>query len=475
MGHPSELNSSGCADFRQSRLNRLSRRELFRIGGVSLLSPALVNVIAWRALATRGTPRIKSCLMLFQAGGISQIDTVDMKPHCDDTIRGEFQPISSRVPSMPVSEHLPYLAQQMDKFCVLRSMHHRMLCHNPAIYAALAGREVGDSLAVSNRTFANPEDFPHFGSVVSKFILPPEGLPPFVAFPFRLRNGPAPSPGQSAGFLGRSNDPFQMLQDPSSESFRVEELELGHEMTPLRLDRRNQLLSQFEQQIDSVERTREVDSYSEYYKTAFSLISGQRVRHAFDLSQEPTERRDKYGRNVVGQSFVLGRRLIEAGIPFVSVYSPCDNIDGPSWDTHLNNFPRLKEVLLPPFDRALAALIEDMHGTGMLAETLVIVATEFGRTPQIGVRRSNNGNNSTGRDHWPGCYSILLAGPGVQGGSYFGESDRTGWHPKTDPVHVGDLAATIYDAFGIDSKQFVYDTLNRPHLLADGEPVDGLF
>ncbi|MDA0832069.1 MAG: DUF1501 domain-containing protein [Planctomycetota bacterium] len=413
--------------------------------------------------------------MLFQAGGISQIDTVDMKPEADSTIRGEFSPISSRVAGMPVSEHLPHLSQHMDKFCVLRSVHHRMLCHNPAIYAALAGREVGESLAISSRTFANPEDFPHFGSVVSKFIKPPEGMPPFVSFPFRLRNGPAPSPGQNAGFLGRSHDPFIMLQDPNSDEFRVEELELSHDMTLNRLDRRNQLLTQFEEQIAVVEQTKIVDSYTDYYKTAFSLISGQRVRLAFDMSKEPQDQRDKYGRNTVGQSFVLGRRLIEAGIPFVSVYTPCENIDGPSWDTHLNNFPRLKDELLPPFDLALSALIDDMHQSGLLEETLVIVATEFGRTPQVGARRSNNGNNTTGRDHWPGCYSVLLAGPGVTPGSYFGESDKVGWHPKTDPVHVGDLAATIYDAFGIDPKQFVLDTVNRPHLLAEGNPVAGLF
>lgn len=455
--------------------SRFRRRELLQFGGVSLLCPGLLNVLAGRTMAAAKPPRIKSCLLLFQAGGVSQTDTFDMKPGCDETIRGEFSPIATNVPGMHVCEHLPLVARQMDKVCVVRSMQHRMLCHNPAIYSALAGREVGDSLAVSNRTFASFEDYPHFGSVVAKFRECPAGVPPFVALPYRLKNGPAPSPGQHAGFLGRAYDPFLVLRDPNAEGFGADELEFASDMNALRLTGRQTLLQSLDAQLKRIDESGSVESMSEYYRRAFSILSAPTIKQAFDLSQEDARLRDRYGRNVVGQSTLLGRRLVEAGVPFVTVYSPVANIDDPSWDTHQNNFPRLKNQLLPPADLALATLLEDMHDRGLLAETLVIWAGEFGRTPQIGVKRSNNSNNATGRDHWPGCYTILLAGGGIPGGRYYGASDRIGWHPKENPVHVGDLAATAYDAFGIDPHRLMYDAQGRPQVLAEGEPVAAIF
>jgi hypothetical protein len=466
--------NSDCSGFHRQAARASTRRDVLKFGGVSLLSGGLANVLAQRAPAAVRTSRIKSCLLLFQAGGVSQTDTFDMKPDCDVTIRGDFQPIESNVPGMRVCEHLPRVSRQMDKVCVVRSIHHRMLCHNPAIYAALSGREVGESLAVSNRTFATREDYPHLGAVVSRLIEKPAALPSAVSLPFTLRNGPAPSPGQHAGFLGTAHDPYLVLKDPNSDDFNLDELQFPAEMNFDRVSRRKSLLERFDAGIRRLEENASVEALGESYRRAYGLLDSNVTRRAFDLSAEEGALRDRYGRNLVGQSTLLGRRLIEAGVPFVTVYTPVASIDGPSWDTHLDNFPRLKNELLPPVDLALSALLEDMHDRGLLDETLVVWAGEFGRTPLIGARRSNNGNNVTGRDHWPGCYTILLAGGGLAGGQYFGASDRLGWYPRENPIHIADLTATIYAAFGIDPAQIVADTLGRPHLLSEGHVVPGL-
>jgi Protein of unknown function (DUF1501) len=460
------------ADDQSHRLRAaLTRRRFLASGGVSLLSAGLLNVFAGRACGVTRRARIKSCLLLFQAGGVSQTDTFDMKPDCDLTIRGEFRPIGSNVPGMTVCEHLSRMAEQMDKVLVVRSMYHRMLCHNPAIYAALSGWEVGESLAVSSTTFASREDYPHMGAVVSRLTEKPAQLPSAVSLPFTLRNGPAPSPGQHAGFLGTAHDPFLVLRDPNSNDFRLDELSFPADMNADRASRRRGLLQSFDDRLRHLQEIAAVEAVGENYRRAYGLLDSSATRHAFDLSAEEDTLRDRYGRSLVGQSTLLGRRLIEAGVPFVTVYTPVAAIDGPSWDTHLDNFPRLKNELLPPVDLALSALLEDMHSRGLLDETLVVWAGEFGRTPLIGARRSNNGNNVTGRDHWPGCYTILLAGGGLAGGQYFGASDRQGWYPRENPIHVADLTATIYSAFGIDPMATVPDILGRPHALSAGTVV----
>ena len=340
--------NDGCREFRQAAAARFERREFLRLGGASLLSPGLLSVVAGRAAGGDRRARIKSCLLLFQAGGVSQTDTFDMKPDCDETIRGEFGPIDSNVPGMPVCEHLPQMARQMDKVCIVRSVHHRMLCHNPAIYAALSGREVGESLAVSVKTAATRDDYPHVGSLVARFGTPTADVPPFVAYPYQLRNGPTPSPGQHAGLLGRAYDPFVVLKDPNAADFHVDELEFPADVATGRLGDRRTLLQQFDSQQKWLDETTGVEALGEYYQQAYSLLTAPRVKTAFDLSSERDALRDAYGRNTVGQSTLLARRLVEAGVPFVTVYSPAPNIDGPSWDTHLDNFPRLKNELLPP-------------------------------------------------------------------------------------------------------------------------------
>lgn len=452
-----------------------SRRGLLRTAGLSLFSPLLFDILKHRAESALSQARVKSCLVLFQAGGVSQTDTFDMRPESPANIRGEFRPIASSVAGMPVCEYLPQLARQMDKICVVRSMHHRMLCHNPACYCALSGRAVGESKAVSNQTPATRDDYPHFGAAVAKFRPTPPDLPSFVSLPFTLFNGPARTPGQHAGLLGSHYDPFLIARDPSADDFRVDELITRDGMSRNRYSQRRSLLQEFESDIESVARSRAADNMSTYYQRAFSLLTTPRARDAFDLSRESPATRERYGRHQVGQSTLLARRLIEAGVPFVNVYSPVDHIEAVSWDTHRSNFPLLKDTLLPPADQSFSALLEDMHQRGLLDETLVIWMTEFGRTPKIGYTQSNNTNNVDGRDHHPHCYTILLAGAGVQAGSYYGRSDRDGWFPSEDPVHTGDLGATIYDAFGIRPNQEIHDRLGRPHRLIEGQPVRGLF
>jgi hypothetical protein len=467
--------ASGCSDFRRTLGRSMGRRQLLHGGALSLLLPGVANVLAGRARGGERRVRIKSCLVLFQAGGVSQTDTFDMKPMAAEVVRGEFKPISTSVSGMHVCEHLPQVARQMDKLCVVRSLHHRMLCHNPAIYSALSGREVGESKAISSTTFASRDDFPHYGSVVARFLRHPDDLPASVSLPFALRNGPAPSPGQDAGFLGTAYDPMLIRQDPNADGFRVDELAVPEEVDASRLTGRQGLLTALDRGQRHLERSNAVDGLGEYYRQAFNLLTTSRAKRAFDLTEEDPRVRDRYGRNQTGQATLLGRRLVEAGVPFVTVYSPVQNIEGPSWDTHLNNFPMLKGDLLPPADQSLSALLHDLSASGLADEVLVVWMGEFGRTPRIGVVRSNNTSNATGRDHWPGCYSILLAGGGVRGGQYHGASDKEGWYPREDPVHVGDLAATIYDAFGIDPRSTIADAAGRPHRLAEGQPIQGIW
>ena len=397
-----------------------------------------------------------------------------MKPDCDETIRGEFRPIDSNVPGMPVSEHLPLVARQMDKVCVVRSVHHRMLCHNPAIYAALSGREVGESLAVSVKTAATRDDYPHVGSLVARFGPECRDVPPFVAYPFQLRNGPTPIPGQHAGLLGRAYDPFVVVKDPNAPDFQVEELEFPMDVAEARLDDRRMF--------SEVRRRAEMARRDRGRRGAGRLLpAGVRITHrpARQRGLRPVSRRFLATRPVRpkprGAIDAPGPQARRGGGAVRHRLFPTAAIDGPSWDTHLDNFPRLKNELLPPADAALAALLEDMQARGLLQETLVIWAGEFGRTPQVGARRSNNSSNFSGRDHWPQCYTILMAGGGIPGGTYFGASDRLGWYPKENPIAVGDLAATILDAFGIDPRQTYRDTLGRPHFLAEGEPVTALW
>jgi hypothetical protein len=453
----------------------LSRRRFLQFGGVQLLSPGLLQVLAGRAAAQApGRARAKACILLFQLGGPYQGDTFDPKPHAPDEVRGPFRPIATRVPGLRVTEALPRVAQQADKIAVLRTMHHTIRCHNPAIYCSLAGREATDPLAVSNRTNAQRTDHPHYASVVARLRPGAASMPHHVIIPNVTNNGPAKSPGLLAGYLGAAYDPFVLGADPSDPDFRIDSFALPEDLDPARFQDRQALV----RRLDSVQRGLEqrgaVDAMGTLYRRAFNILTSPTAKRAFDLSQEPDSLRDRYGRHLQGQSALLARRLVEAGVPFVSVFSHTD-VDRGSWDTHQNHYDRVTNQLLPPADQVLSALVEDLHARGLLDDTLVIWLGEFGRTPRMGVNFSNNTNNVGGRDHWCNCYSVVLAGGGVRGGQVLGASDQIAGYPRERPVHISDLAATIYHVLGIDPRAQLYDIQGQLRFICDGQPVMELF
>jgi hypothetical protein len=407
-----------------------------------------------------------------------------MKPNAPAQIRGQFRSIATNVPGVRVCEHLPHTATVMDRLAVVRSMHHPMTNHNAAAFTTLCGRNPlkGDLELLSN----DRNDPPCYGAILSATLAQRAGLPTSVALPHVMYNV-VQLPGQAAGFLGSAHDPFQVSADPSAPDFQLGELELPGDLSVDRLKDRASLLRLLDTRLrraDAAARaggktasrtdTRNgshfdpsLDPRDVYTEKAFRLLHSPAVRRAFDLGSEDPKLRERYGRNKLGQSVLLARRLVGAGVRFVTVFDGQHNGQTANWDSHENVFGRLKNDLLPPADQALAALIDDLASRGMLDETLVVVMGEFGRTPKV--------NGNAGRDHWPNCYTILLAGGGVQGGITFGTSDKLGAYPETNAVTPADLAATLFWRFGVDPTQEVTDLTNRPYKLADGQPITSIF
>lgn len=455
---------------------RLSRRRLLQIGGLGSLGLNLATSNHWQrsAGAAQGAElagaeaadvsrAIEACIVIFYYGGPSHIDTWDRKPLAPAEVRGEFRSVSTRVPGLSVCEHLPHCANIWDQVAQIRSMHHPMRNHNSAAVEALCGRTPlrGDLELLSN----DPNtDFPCFGSAASRLLSPTE-VPTYVALPHVMYNV-VMLPGQTAGFLGAAYEPLRVQSDPNHPAFAVPELSLPAHLTARDLEERERLAQYLDAQSARVEQQAAVTGLDASYQRAFSILHSESVRHSLDLDQEDPRTRDRYGRTTHGQSVLLARRLIEAGVRFVSVYDKVTNgLD--NWDTHVANFTRLKDQLLPPMDQAFAALVADLQERGLLHTTLVVGIGEFGRTPQI--------NSQGGRDHWPDCFTVLLAGGGVQGGSVYGSSDRLGAYPETDPTTPGDLAATIFWRFGLDPAATLHDASGRPYRLAEGAPMRALF
>lgn len=446
-----------------------SRRHLLRAGGLGFLGLNLANLLELEARGATSTTagglpsQVKSCIVMFYYGGPSHHDTFDMKPDAPAEVRGTFGSIATSVPGMRVCEHLPRTAQVMHHLAVIRSMHHTMRNHNSAAVEALCGRTPlkGDLELLANDPTS---DFPCFGSALTYLKGRTDNVPSHVALPHVMYNV-VKLPGQTAGFLGPAYEPLQVESDPNSPQFRVGAIELPAGVTLSEMENRRALLSQVNARL-AAEPKSGPGTMSTYYQRAFDLLRSDAVRKAFDINQEPAATRERYGRNVHGQSALLARRLVEAGVRFVSVHDRVRN--GPNnWDTHDNNFGRLKDDLLPPCDLAFSALVEDLAQRGLLDSTLVVMLGEFGRTPKL--------NAQGGRDHWPDCYSVILAGGGIQGGRYYGASDKIGAYPDTQGVTPGDLAATIYDRFGLDPKTELHDLTGRPFTLAAGAPIRGLF
>jgi hypothetical protein len=453
----------------------INRRQLLCAGGLGLLGWNLADLLRAEALQTAaGTGRppgpaggpanpIKSCILMFYYGGPSHHDTWDMKPDAPAEVRGEFRPTATSVPGLHVCEHLSRSARIADRLAVIHSAHHGMRNHNSAAYEVLCGRTpIGDLELLSNDPTS---DFPCYGSAVSYFSKSGASVPPFVALPHVMYNV-VKLPGQTAGFLGPAYEPLQVTQDPNATDFRVSEITLPSGIALAELEHREALLARVNAQMAERPRSPQQKSMNAFYQRAFDLLRSDEVRRAFDINLEQPATRERYGRNVHGQSALLARRLVESGVRFVSVYDRVRN--GPdNWDTHDKNFSRLKDSLLPPCDMAFSALIEDLEARRLLESTLVVMLGEFGRTPKI--------NGQGGRDHWPDCYSVVLAGGGVTGGAVYGSSDKLGAYPATNPVTPADLAATIFWRFGFDLNTELHDANGRPFRLAAGEPIYSLF
>jgi hypothetical protein len=455
--------SAGCPEFRHT-----TRRDLLKIGSLGMLGLTLPKLLA--ASQAGGTkPRAKSILFYHHYGAPSHIDSFDPKPDAPAEIRGEFDTIATSAPGFHVTDIMPRIATVCDRLTVVRTMNHRTSNHNPAVYLAITGRtSERDQVQVG----ATSSDWPHYGAVLAKLAPGSGTLPVSVQVPHRAYDQVYTCPGQTGGMLGSKYDPLIVQRDPSLPDFQVDELSLR--VDAQRLFDRRQLLTSIDSQIRGIERGGAMDSRDQFYERSFSLLSSPDAKRAFDLSQETDQTRDRYGRHKSGQSLLLARRLIEAGVTLVTCFSGSNPGDG--WDTHADNFGQMKNKLMPPEDQAFSALIEDMDQRGLLEDTLVVWSGEFGRKPQIGQPNPLTNNiGPGGRDHWTSTYPVVLSGAGVKRGCVYSNSDRIGAYPVGMPHTPGDLAATIFWALGLDPATEIHDRLGRPFKLAEGQPMTGVF
>jgi uncharacterized protein (DUF1501 family) len=440
---------------------RTTRRTFLRVGALGGIGLTLPRLLCAEARAAAASPRAKSCILLFQFGGASHLDTFDPKPDAPAEIRGEFATIATRVPGVRVTEHLPQMARIADKYMLVRSVHHRSSNHNPAAYYSLTGHEPAMNNVTAN---ASGTDWPAYGSVIDRFSPAAGSVPTAVSLPTMIADGPFRTPGEFGGLLGKMHDPLFIARDPNAASFDAEELTLPAELSLDRVGDRRSLLSAVDARSRFADRHESaLAGMDAYHQRAFGLLTSTATKQAIDIAREEPAVRDRYGRTTYGQSVLLARRLVEAGVRFVTVYySP--GIGG--WDTHQKNFETLKGSRLPQTDQTVSALLEDLDARGLLDETLVMWTGDFGRTPQI--------NNKAGRDHWPQCYTVLLAGGGVRGGGTYGASDRSGAYPKDKPVRPDDLSATLFEAMGLDPAREMIDPLNRPVRISYGAPIPAI-
>ncbi|WP_417737867.1 DUF1501 domain-containing protein [Rosistilla oblonga] len=471
------------------RSNRLSRRQLLRFGAAGLSASSLLQIRSSaaatkteQAAPTTGTTnafgRAKSCIVLFAWGGMSHIDTLDVKPDASSDIRSIFHPIATRTPGYYVSEHLPNIAKQTHRMAIVRSVHHNAPSHRSGAYWNLTGHEPPN---LSGNWEASRDDWPCIGSMVwdaklnqhgsdLQQRLSADGLSGAVCLPYSMYDGGRAN-GQDGGFLGMHRDPMIIKPregkpyDGVSPSSGHIDLELVEGLDRDRLSARRKLLSQIDASRDV--RTNEgMQGMARHQTQALDMLLSERVQRTFDLNSEPAAVRERYGMHVCGQSVLTARKLTEAGVPLVTVYCSAGDLNGSvgaHWDTHGDGFNRLKNQMIPPWDQASAALLDDLSASGRLDETLVVWLTEFGRTPRV--------NPGGGRDHYPNVYSVAFAGAGIAGGLVYGKSDRNGAEPLDQPCGPADLHATIFHSLGISDHFTLYDTLGRPLTACNGRPL----
>ncbi len=444
--------------------NQITRRTALTIGGMGLFGLTMPRWLA--AEAVKRPTKAKSVIFLYQFGGPSHLDTFDPKPNAPEGVRSHYDVIDTAAPRIRICDQLPKMATVMDKVTLLRTVYHDMKNHNSAAYYALTGqRPPLDDIRLRDSL----DLMPSYGSVVDHVAPVAAGLPTFVSLPYVIRDGEI-TPGQHASFLGKAHDPLLITDDPNRANFQLPELSLPANLSVDRLADRKALQDIVSKQTKILEYAPAARGLDDYYDKALSMLTSPKVREAFNLSGESAKLRDSYGRTTYGQSCLLARRLVETGVKFVTVYY-ADSIGGrrkeDGWDTHgfdnTRMYPILKDYHLPLLDQTLPTLLNDLDSRGLLDSTLVVWMGEFGRTPKI--------NANISRDHWPGCYTVLLAGGGAKRGFVHGESDKNAAYPDRDPVQLDDLAATMFRLLGIDPQAELHDRLNRPRPISPGKPV----
>jgi hypothetical protein len=472
----------------------VSRRTALQAGAISLLGLGMNHLPALRAAGTTNG-RARSCIYIFLSGGLSQHESFDPKPDAPSDIRGEFRPASTSTPGIHISEHLPGLASRSNQWAIVRSLTHPTNEHTRGHYYMLTGRSV-DSPGFRGDRAISGTDWPSIASTVGDAV-PRRGnnLPPAIVLPERLVHwSGGVIPGAYGGQMGRGRDPVfieaspygnpmwrgaypeytfpNITKDPPRNAddrvFQAPNITLAPGMTNDRLDGRSRLLASLDEQRRTLERTATVQSFDDQRQSAISLLTDPNVRRAFDVTRADARTQERYGRNSFGWSLLMAYRLALAGVSMIQV-----NLgNNETWDTHGDMFPRLKDKLFPPTERALGSLMDDLQSSGLFESTLIVIGSEFGRTPQLSTAAQSF--NGPGRNHWGAVQSVFLAGGGVRGGTVIGSSDRVGGYPASNPQTPENLAATIYHALGIPSETMWHDAVHRPHHVYHGTPIPGL-
>jgi uncharacterized protein (DUF1501 family) len=470
---------------------RVARRDLLRVGGSGFMGLSLGSLLKLQAasasekISAPGWGKAKSIIMVYLQGGPSHLDLWDPKEDVPENVKSVFSNISTKLPGIKFTENLPRLSQLNDRFTMIRSMSYTpngLFNHTAAIYQMMTGYTTDKVSPSGQLEPPSPKDFPNFGSNIIRLQPMNDPMLPFVMLPRPLQESNVVGKGGTAGFLGKSFDPYTLYPDGDDmdmskmERIKIDDLQMRPEVFAVRMERRAKLRELVTAQMDNINKAVEQFKLDEYYDQALSLISSGRAREAFSLSAESDATRDSYGRNTFGQSCLLARRLVEAGTRVVEVVWPkVANSDNHSWDHHVGLSERMKNRSAPMLDAGLSGLIQDLDDRGMLDETLVVAVGEFGRSPQRGVSTSGNNNSADGRDHWPYCYTAVVAGAGIKRGYVHGKSDKTASAPTEEPVHPGELLASIYHSFGIDPETIVYNHLNQPRELVKARAVTKLF
>ena len=455
------MNQPGVAQF----VKQLSRRQMLGVtaglGGLSLpgyfqlrKASAEENVLP--------ASNAKKCIILFCWGGQSHFETWDTKPNAPKEIRGPFNPIASATPGIHVGENIPRLAKQTEKLAIIRSIHHDDSAHGRGMYWNLTGHK-------PPRTGNIPplrEDWPSLAAMISKFRVAPRGAPAAVRLPYPMVDNGTLQAGEYGGFLGATFDPI-VMRTPKGKAYGGRSRDLGSKVLNLgkvdfkRVSSRTELRKALENPISTKD---DFESFDHFRDLASDILLSSAVKNAYNLDREDPKVRESYGNHIGGQSMLLARRLTEAGVPVVQVCAAAGDLNGGNgdmWDTHRDNFNRLKKRLLPVFDQGMSALLTDLENRGTLDETLVVLLTDFGRTPRI--------NGGAGRDHYPGAYSVVLAGGGIKGGQVYGSSDKNGAHPRTLACGPADVHATIFRSLGISPRAEIQDRLGRPFPISNGK------